>query len=378
MPVDPTTRRNWPWLAAEQPERIRRQTDPAFDAVLDDPDHGLRPIVRHGAARLAWPPDDATEADWHSLLASYDDLVNPFASVNRAFARTTNRWGVQNTTDGAEVAAHIRHCLDNGQPASFLRVGDGEGDVLALGLGRFAHLTRFCAYARSLKHLGEGELLLEHRRTLLERVHEALANAEGIGIPERLSLMASFTWAGVAASRRPLRVRFTPTTDAVSAAHGIAAVFEYFGRHPQSLRLADTAAYSARFHENLLGHYEGLVRGRHVVVVANQPALEHALVEHLGATGVTYHHVPKQAFTSKSAGSTGHFPDRYGELLDTLASTRPGALHLVGAGLLGKIYCDAIREAGGIAVDIGSAVDVWMGRATRPHHPQLIRRYRLR
>lgn len=41
---------------------------------------------------------------------------------------------------------------------------------------------------------------------------------------------------------------------------------------------------------------------------------------------------------------------------------RPGQIWLVGAGVLGKIYCHAIRSAGAVAVDIGSVLDAWAGR----------------
>ncbi len=41
---------------------------------------------------------------------------------------------------------------------------------------------------------------------------------------------------------------------------------------------------------------------------------------------------------------------------------RPGEVWLVGAGVLGKIYCHAIQQAGAVAVDVGSVFDVWSGR----------------
>lgn len=43
-----------------------------------------------------------------------------------------------------------------------------------------------------------------------------------------------------------------------------------------------------------------------------------------------------------------------------------GAVFLVAAGLLGKVYCHRIHRLGGIAIDVGSVVDAWMGFGTRP------------
>lgn len=42
-----------------------------------------------------------------------------------------------------------------------------------------------------------------------------------------------------------------------------------------------------------------------------------------------------------------------------------GACFVVAGGLLGKIYCERIRELGGIALDIGALADAWMGHDTR-------------
>ena len=39
---------------------------------------------------------------------------------------------------------------------------------------------------------------------------------------------------------------------------------------------------------------------------------------------------------------------------------------LVGAGALGKAYCEAVRQQGGVAVDIGSGFDGWAGVMSRP------------
>lgn len=63
-----------------------------------------------------------------------------------------------------------------------------------------------------------------------------------------------------------------------------------------------------------------------------------------------------------------HFPGRYREILRDLVVPERGAIFLVAAGLLGKVYCARIQELGGIAIDIGSLADGWMGygRESRP------------
>jgi len=73
----------------------------------------------------------------------------------------------------------------------------------------------------------------------------------------------------------------------------------------------------------------------------------------------------KYAARFKDTRTGRHYPDQYEELRGKLADARPGQVFLVAAGMLGKIYCMWIRQAGGIAIDIGSAADFWCGHETR-------------
>jgi len=63
--------------------------------------------------------------------------------------------------------------------------------------------------------------------------------------------------------------------------------------------------------------------------------------------------------------SKPHWPDGFNEVMGQLESIRPGSVFLVGAGLLGKIYCDEIKSKGGIAIDIGSILDSWANVPSR-------------
>ena len=65
---------------------------------------------------------------------------------------------------------------------------------------------------------------------------------------------------------------------------------------------------------------------------------------------------------------TPHFPDGFEELRNTLEVPHQGAVFLVGAGVFGKVYCEWIKERGGIAIDVGSIFDAWanIGRVGEP------------
>ena len=85
--------------------------------------------------------------------------------------------------------------------------------------------------------------------------------------------------------------------------------------------------------------------------------------------GVTIHNVlipsENHPLVTPISISSPHFPDVYDSIASWIKETCP-ALVLVAGGVFGKIYSGMIRESGGVAIDIGSVVDSWMGLRTRP------------
>ena len=74
---------------------------------------------------------------------------------------------------------------------------------------------------------------------------------------------------------------------------------------------------------------------------------------------------PESKFTSGYTGPV-HYPDQFNKVQRWMDVVHPeGELLLVGAGVIGKIYCNWWRDRGGVAFDIGSAFDEWAGKVTR-------------
>lgn len=77
-----------------------------------------------------------------------------------------------------------------------------------------------------------------------------------------------------------------------------------------------------------------------------------------------YEIAPEAKFTSYDGPP--HYPDQFIRVERWMEKAQPqGKLLLVGAGFIGKIYCNWWRDRGGIAFDIGSVFDEWAGRVTR-------------
>jgi hypothetical protein len=73
---------------------------------------------------------------------------------------------------------------------------------------------------------------------------------------------------------------------------------------------------------------------------------------------------PEAKFTSYSGKP--HYPDQFIRVEGWMNKIDPrGKLLLVGAGVIGKIYCNWWRDMGGKAMDVGSMMDEWGGYVTR-------------
>jgi hypothetical protein len=103
-------------------------------------------------------------------------------------------------------------------------------------------------------------------------------------------------------------------------------------------------------------------------VVSPHPDLADRLRQHLQIGAVASYDIPGEtrlARTAEARNRGTHFPQAFEQTLAALTVPRPGAVFLVAGGLLGKIYCDRIRELGGIALDIGALADAWVGLNAR-------------
>lgn len=76
---------------------------------------------------------------------------------------------------------------------------------------------------------------------------------------------------------------------------------------------------------------------------------------------------PEMKWTSGYNGDL-HYPTQFNRIprwMQVQSEIFPDSLLLVGAGVIGKIYCNWWRDRGGIAMDVGGVMDLWAGRVTR-------------
>jgi hypothetical protein len=254
----------------------------------------------------------------------------------------------------ADIAIRIQRCASEGRPASFIRVGDGEGNLLALALNEHTALTAHCARVASQLHFGDADVLIRAAPEMLPALHSALRNSDLIGFP------------GPFGPRMMLK-RPDPEIH-IRPIHGLVCVHRYLTGFATDLELGLKTGAPAGFHRGLLPYYEGLVSGRKIGVITCHPELAEGLRVRMSAKTVDLRVVPRQAVIAADPSvDTGHLPRRFHELIGELEAIEPGMLWFVAAGMLGKVYCDVIRTAGGIAVDIGHTADIWAGVRSRAY-----------
>jgi hypothetical protein len=256
----------------------------------------------------------------------------------------------------AELARVLRGAATAGRPFSAVRIGDGEGNVLASAEPDQAELRQW-AFGRILENMfGRDDFappLRERLRVLLE---DAVLDADLIGLRTPDNLARSYEVAGqrLAEGRKIKNVR--GLVGNVDSVRMVRKLLDGAGRRPPWV--ADFG-----FHLALLPDYGAILGGLDFLgVVGRSAELAGRLQAAFGVATCRGYVTPGQA---KGEFRSDHFPDVFDRLCEEMEVPYPGAVFLVGAGILGKAYCAVLKAKGAAAIDVGSAMDVWLGDQTR-------------
>jgi hypothetical protein len=231
----------------------------------------------------------------------------------------------------ALLSAHI----DQRSPFSLVRLGDGEGRVMAFpdilpGNGPRGQL------GDSL-NIWFGD--------------QAFADSEIFGIRDLLmSAVLSADIVGLPTYDQTANVTKFPFTHA-----SYRAVLDYFPAKPTTVTICDTGiAHLLQFG----GFYGKLLAGLPFCGLVSSRSIGKSVSKAFGIPKVQEYIVPGESkFPGQLTGR--HYPDVFKATMQNLHVPYKGAVFLVGAGVLGKIYCNRIKQLGGIAIDIGSVFDGW-------------------
>ena len=253
----------------------------------------------------------------------------------------------------------VRSKLHEQRPFSFVRLGDGEAACLPYEppLSLFADPD-----ARDRERIWWGKPLDSRLRSrIYPRLAQSIFDADCIGIP------------GVPRFLRELRLKRADTLETSLTGRGLRAVL-YCAENWERLRspeLPSPIFASCHLHQDLelWNCYGELFDGvREVVLVSCHEWLADRMHERFGVKVAGHILLPPDRVTGPFLSAVrGALPPMIDGVIERLGDLPRGRLVLVGAGLLGKLIVTEARARGGIALDIGSIFDHWLGLRTRSY-----------
>lgn len=234
-----------------------------------------------------------------------------------------------------DLAGTLLQRLHDRQPGSFLRFNDGEGKLS--GCPDYYPGQALCGELRT--HFGNNALTDSDVLSLRREMNEAFRNADWVGIPPA-------DWP----------VLFARARDVLAN-----AVFDETRPLPGFTHVSFPQMMLER------GQFEPILRDRDFLGLVGCRDLRRFFRDNYGIQSSVFVGVPEQGSAAYGGYLPPHYPGFAHAVVAGIRVPYPGALFLVGAGFCGKLYADAIRRAGGIAIDVGSLMDYWAGRFTRPY-----------
>ena len=310
-------------------------------------------LVDYGALAAACPSPSPVETDpFFTMLTAHARLALGL-DIEALLAEPRLREASDRWLEREELGDFLADRIRARRPFSWVRVGDGVARFFAYmepamrgglteaeadTIGRWLWSVWFGADICSV----DRAKLVE----LTSRIKQAITGADLLGVPSSARLAHDQSQAAFCA----LLERHLQMMTADGDRHFTDSLFNY------SLNEIDP------FYRKLLGGLDFLG------LVGPHRELGALLGERLGIADVRSWIIPGEGRLQDMVADAefgAHFPTVYDRTLAELSVPRPGAVFLVAGGLLGKIYCDRIKQLGGIAFDIGAVVDAWMGHNTR-------------
>jgi tetratricopeptide (TPR) repeat protein len=254
----------------------------------------------------------------------------------------------------------VRARLARGEPFSLIRLGDGEANAFDYEPALSQH-TEEDAAAREMVWWGR-TLDADARRELAAGVRAAIAGADAIGIPTRARLL------------RDVRLDSGRPLSTSKSGRGVLTILHALETALARGELANKVLISAHLPQDLQrwNLYRELLRADdEIVLVSCHGRLPEIVQERFGVRVVKHVLMPpgdSMLEMHHRALSDAELPPQSTErALDELADAPRGCLVLVGAGYAGKIIIAEARNRGGVALDVGSIFDRWMGANTRSY-----------
>lgn len=259
------------------------------------------------------------------------ELKNTWDDIERALVYRTVSENMLSTKEFIELASDS---IDKKKSFSFIRVNHCENRLLGYGLSysqEEAEITYKIQFGYKVE-ASDTFLISNMLRT-------ALADADAIGLPtlkktssNKLNILENSTYFHLQKFNCYLKKKYTSVT-----------IHYDLGRSLDFKKLLLQAS-------NI-----------YAITCRDLSKIESSLGRKIKAVKI-----PAEYVYSENNENEKHYPDVFIKVLNYIQENiKPGDLVLVGAGILGKIYCNEVKRAGGVAIDLGSLFDAISGINTR-------------
>ncbi len=258
------------------------------------------------------------------------------------------------------IAERIIDCIRDEIPLSLVRIGDGEGNALAVAGPQVGALHVKTFKAKFLGMTG-ASLREDEAIAFCTTMKDVLVSADIIGF------------------RSVDRIRINKELDVIRSdiergeivpAIGMLYAREFLRGMLARGELRSKTLTSAWIHLALMPHLAEIMEAaKSVVVITGRSTLKRPFESRLGGRLRAFISVPPERVRF-ALRNPSHYRSAFPRILDALNTDLRGTLVLVGAGLFGKAYCAAAKKSGAIALDLGSVFDILAGVPTRHIHAQ--------
>lgn len=332
---------------------IRKEDDSVVRTSLCDlfEAHGDFPNLPQ-AVRSRLGLDKADTGISARSASAHDRLVPALGKEAIATARMREqspRW----IADDGDLWAFLKARIMERKPFSFVRGGDGEG--------RFIVATD--AGFRAMATADDADVMLQ--QIWFNWFGQDVSEVD----PDRLKQLAR-SFARAFADADLVGLTSAAVIDHDQAHVGYRTVLDaWLSALPTAIDQHYTDASCPLFLHNRDPFFRELLAGQPFLgLISPHRDLASRLGTYLSIDEVVGYVVPGETPLGRPeelASRGQHFPQVFDRLMAEISVPFPGACYLIGAGLLGKIYADRIRQLGGIAIDIGALVDGWVGINSR-------------
>lgn len=303
--------------------------------------------------QIAYEGEPAQERECVAIQ-QFSDYVQRFPAaeaVERCLAlRNTYRF-----RDVRGLVEDVNAALAEGRGYSMIRLNDGEGSIIHLGIGDEARYRELYTRSRREFHhwwFGHEDRLYDPDFLQAEKdINDSILNASCLGADVTEHLRVRYMQGDV--RNIPCLFNIVRKLEAIRDERPGAA---------ERMGLTDPVINQFLLFD---GELERLLQSQNRIgLVSCHAALPGALQNKFGLSEVLFHKTPGEAAITQGV-EPEPFAVWHGRIKDEVSRAVPGVLYLVAAGVMSKIYCDLIKRAGGVALDVGSVVDIWMRTPTR-------------